>query len=183
MRYLAIQGILLLLAVGVSQDETREKQTGVEVVAPGVRIETNVDRSDTADDEKSNHPARHVVRASQLIGLNVQNANDETIGEIHDIVLDPHDGEIRYVAFAAGGFLGVGEKLFAIPWRSFEWKHKEDEYKAVLHVDKEVFTNAQGFDKDNWPDMANEKWQLENNRVFEPRSAKRSGSTPTSPSR
>lgn len=183
MRYEAVYVILLLCAVGVPPKDSSGKETDVDVIVPGVRVQTNVDRSEPENRPKIKQAAQPVVRVSQLLGMNVQNANDETIGEINDIVLDPSDGQIRYVAFAAGGFLGVGEKLFAVPWPFFEWQYKENKHKAVLHVDKDVFVNAKGFDKDNWPDMANERWQLENSRVFEPRSANRSSSTPISPSR
>ena len=111
------------------------------------------------------------VRASELIGTNVQNNADETVGEINDIVIDPNEGRVRYVALSVGGFLGVADQLFAIPWTSFECRRDGDEHVVVLNVNKETLQKAKGFNQDNWPDMANQQWQMENDRIFEPRSS------------
>lgn len=174
MRYLAIHSLLLLVAGVVAQQESSgQRKAGVDVQVPGVRVQTNVDRPQTDVRLDANHNEKRVVRASELVGLNVQNKNDETVGEIKDIVLDPNQGRVRYIAFGAGGILGLGDKYFAIPWASFECRKDGDKHKVILNVDKNAFTNAKGFDKDHWPDMANEQWQLENNRAFETRSANR----------
>lgn len=174
MRYLAIHSLLLLVAGVVAQQESSgQRKTGVDVQAPGVRVQTNVDRSQADVRSDANRTEKRVVRASELIGLNVQNKNDEAVGEIKDIVFDPSQGRIRYIAFGAGGVLGLGDKYFAIPWTSFDCRKDGDNHKVILNVDKDAFKNAKGFDKDHWPDMANEQWQLENNRAFETRSANR----------
>jgi sporulation protein YlmC with PRC-barrel domain len=120
---------------------------------------------------------KRIVRASELIGLNVQNHADEAVGEINDIVIDPNDGRVRYIALSAGGVLGVGDELFAIPWTAFECRKVGDEHKIVLNVDKETLQNAKGFNQDNWPDMANERWQMENDRIFQPRATDRRATT------
>ena len=54
------------------------------------------------------------------------------------------------------GFLGMGDKLFAIPWSSL--KVDTVEHRFVLNVDKELLKAAPGFDKEHWPDMADRAW-------------------------
>src|SRR5687767_14741738 len=55
------------------------------------------------------------IRASKLIGMNIQNHQGESVGEVNDIVLDGNSGKIRYLAVTYGGLLGVGNKMFAVP--------------------------------------------------------------------
>jgi sporulation protein YlmC with PRC-barrel domain len=108
-----------------------------------------------ADDSTSDQ----VIRASQVIGMEVYNAENKDIGEINDLVLDPSTGKIRYVAMSFGGFLGLGDKLFAIPWKSFECVQGEsaNERRLVLHVDKATLEKASGFNEDQWPDFGDKK--------------------------
>src|SRR5450755_1200429 len=62
---------------------------------------------------------RPVFRASQLKGVQVRNTAGEEVGKIHDLVIDPHSGNAAYIALSVGGFLGMGDKLFAIPYDAF----------------------------------------------------------------
>ena len=65
-------------------------------------------------------------------------------------------GRIAYIVLAFGGFLGIGDKLFAIPWAKLDFD--PDNHRLLLDTDKETLRNAPGFNKDNWPDMANVEW-------------------------
>lgn len=96
------------------------------------------------------------VKASSIIGTKVVNPKAERLGDIKELVLDPSTGRVAYVVVAFGGFLSLGEKLFAIPFSSFEYNLPNNEY--VLHVPKERLENAPGFDPEHWPAMSDEQW-------------------------
>jgi sporulation protein YlmC with PRC-barrel domain len=98
-----------------------------------------------------------IYRASKLIGADVENLHGEKLGDIKDVVLDPETGRITYAVLSFGGFLGLGEKYFAIPWAALTSKAGE-KGDFVLNVDKEKLKNAPGFDKNNWPNMADRHW-------------------------
>src|SRR5919197_755768 len=98
-----------------------------------------------------------IYRASKIIGADVENTQGEKLGDIRDVVFDPETGRIRYAVLGAGGFLGLGEKYFAIPWTALTSKAGE-KGDFILNVDKEKLKNAPGFDKDNWPSMADRSW-------------------------
>ena len=98
-----------------------------------------------------------IYRASKVIGADVENPQGEKLGDIRDIVLDPATGRIRYAVLGSGGFLGLGEKYFAIPWTALTSKAGE-KGDFILNVDKEKLKNAPGFDKNNWPNMADRSW-------------------------
>jgi sporulation protein YlmC with PRC-barrel domain len=101
-------------------------------------------------------PGPEVMAASDFEGEDVVNHQGETLGDIEEIMLDVRSGRIAYVVLAAGGFLGIGEKYFAIPWGALTLD--TDRKCFILDVAKDRLINAPGFDKDHWPSMAEQKW-------------------------
>jgi len=102
------------------------------------------------DSRSPRGPAR-IIRAAQVQGTAVTNAANEDLGSIRDVVLDKFDGSVRYAVLEFGGFLGLGSKLFALPWELLNYDRGVDAY--VIDIDKDVLRQAPGFDSDNWPDM------------------------------
>lgn len=97
-----------------------------------------------------------LLSAGTIKGDEVCNLKNETLGTIEEVMLDTHDGKIRYAVLAAGGFLGMGERLFAIPWSALTLDGPH--HRFTLDVDKERLKNAPGFDKDAWPDWSDSTW-------------------------
>ena len=94
--------------------------------------------------------------AATLIGDAVVNARGDDLGKIEAIMLDVTSGRIAYAVLSFGGFLGMGSKLFAIPWSALTLD--TDQKCFILDVPKERLDNAPGFDKDHWPQMADPTW-------------------------
>ena len=99
---------------------------------------------------------RSVLGASTLAGDSVRNVAGEDLGSIKEIMIDIPSGRVAYAVLSYGGFLGMGDKLFAVPWNAL--KVDEDEKAFILNVDKQTIEHAPGFDKDNWPDMSDVNW-------------------------
>jgi sporulation protein YlmC with PRC-barrel domain len=97
-----------------------------------------------------------VVKSSEVIGVNVENSQNEKLGKIEELVIDKLNGNVRYAVLSFGGILGLGEKLFAIPWEVLSYDNKRKSF--VINISQDKLKNANGFDKDNWPNMADEKW-------------------------
>lgn len=95
-------------------------------------------------------------KSSDLIGKKVVNAANENLGKIEDIVVDANSGRILYGVLSFGGILGIGDKLFAIPWSALHLA--SDSKELTLNVDKDRLKNAQGFDKSQWPNFADEQF-------------------------
>ena len=96
------------------------------------------------------------VKASSIIGTDVVNPKGDNLGDIKEVVIDPSTGRVAYAVVSFGGFLGMGEKLFAIPFSAFAYNAGNNEY--VLDVPKERLKEAPGFDSEHWPSMSDEKW-------------------------
>jgi sporulation protein YlmC with PRC-barrel domain len=109
-----------------------------------------------ADRLSSDGPGPEVMDAATLKGDSVVNSSGEGLGKIEAIMLDVTSGRIAYAVLSFGGFLGMGNKLFAIPWSALTLD--ADEKRFILDVPKERLENAPGFDKDHWPSMADNSW-------------------------
>lgn len=101
-----------------------------------------------------------IVRVNKdVIGKKVVNERREGIGEIHEVMVDAAEGYVTYAIVSFGGFLGIGDKLFAVPWPRIQYDSENGVY--VMKADKQLLENAPGFDKNNWPDMSNPEQRSE----------------------
>ena len=92
------------------------------------------------------------LSSTSIQGTNVINLRGESLGEIQDLMIDPQSGRVTYAVLDFGGFLGIGDKLFAVPLQAFQIDRTNEQFK--LDVTKERLENAPGFDKSNWPSTA-----------------------------
>ena len=123
---------------------------------------TSDDLSTTELDERTaaeKKPHRRVLSASTLTGDKVINAASEDLGKVDEIMIDIPTGRVGYAVLSFGGFLGMGDKLFAIPWDQLTVD--EGRKCFVLNINRQTLENAPGFDKDNWPDMADRNWSTQ----------------------
>lgn len=102
-------------------------------------------------------PGPRLMGASTLMGEDVYNTKDEDLGDIKEIMLDMNTGRVAYAVLSFGGFLGIADKLFAVPWNALKLDTQNKRF--ILNVDKDRLESAPGFDKDHWPDMADPTWQ------------------------
>lgn len=105
-------------------------------------------------DEKdaSTPTTMNVQKASDIIGRSVRNNQGEDLGEIQDLVVDPDTFRVAYAVLTFGGYLGFGDKLFAMPVSVLEMPDSDGD--AVLNVDKNRLESAKGFDQNDWPNLA-----------------------------
>lgn len=101
-------------------------------------------------------PGPELMGANTLIGNDVYNQKDENLGDIKEIMLEVRSGRVSYAVLSFGGFLGMGEKLFAVPWTALTLDTVNKRF--VLNVEKDRLKSAPGFDKDKWPNMADSSW-------------------------
>jgi sporulation protein YlmC with PRC-barrel domain len=95
--------------------------------------------------------AATTLSAKSLIGARIENLKGDNLGKIEDLVIEPIEGRVGYAVLSFGGFLGMGEKLFAVPLQAM--KTSSEDRTFILDVDKERLKNAPSFDRDRWPDM------------------------------
>jgi sporulation protein YlmC with PRC-barrel domain len=96
----------------------------------------------------ANWPVK-ILTATSMIGDGIENLQGEHLGKIKDLMVDLQSGSITYVVIEYGGFLGMGEKLFALPFKAIQLDQVNR--KFTLNIDQALFEKAPGFDKHHWP--------------------------------
>ncbi len=100
-----------------------------------------------------------MLSAGSLIGTTVLNKQGEKLGKLEEIMLDLATGRVGYAVLSFGGILGIGDKLFAVPWNRLEFDQANEH--IVMDANKELLAKAPGFDKNNWPKHPNGQWVRE----------------------
>jgi hypothetical protein len=109
-------------------------------------------------------PGPALMGADTLIGNDVYNMADESLGSIKELMIEMSTGKISYAVLSYGGFLGVGDRLFAVPWAALKLDTANKRF--TLNATKEQLKNAPGFDKDHWPSMADTTWASDVHKFY-----------------
>jgi sporulation protein YlmC with PRC-barrel domain len=151
---------------------TRDTNVDVNAGRVQVNVEIEANRStNRADrDVTSTATGKDIAkRASEIIGMTVKNLAGKDLGSVNDLLIGMETGKVRYAALSYGGILGLGDKLFAVPWKAFDCKFdpSQEKYHLVLAVDEATLRNAPGFDQNAWPNFADPKFGAEVDRFYE----------------
>jgi sporulation protein YlmC with PRC-barrel domain len=101
-------------------------------------------------------PGPALMGAHTLLGNDVYNKDGEDLGDIKEFMIDMTSGKIAYAVLSFGGLLGMGDKLFAVPWTALTLDTINRRF--TLNVLKSALKDAPGFDKDRWPSMQDRTW-------------------------
>jgi sporulation protein YlmC with PRC-barrel domain len=129
-------------------------------------METNYISRDTYGMYKNTQGGRGpaLMGADTLIGNNVYNTADESLGTIKELMIEMSTGKIAYAVLSYGGFLGMGDRLFAVPWQALTLDTQNKRFS--LNASKDQLKNAPGFDKDHWPAMADTSWASDVHKFY-----------------
>jgi sporulation protein YlmC with PRC-barrel domain len=108
--------------------------------------------------------ARKTLSCSTILDFKVENSAGENIGKIEEVMIDLQTGHVAYAVLSFGGFMGMGDKFFPIPWSKLTPASKEKTF--ILNVPKEKLEAQRGFDKDRWPDVSDPDWRTETYRHY-----------------
>ncbi len=100
-----------------------------------------------------------LIAADKVVGSSVENMKGDNLGKIDEIMVDKVSGEVAYAVLKYGSFLGMGGKLFALPWDVLQYDVGRSAY--VIDLPEEKLKNAPSFDQDNWPDFGNRTYDKE----------------------
>ncbi len=102
-------------------------------------------------------PGPHLMGAETLIGNSVVNPAGQTLGDIKEIMLEVETGRVGYAVLSFSTYFGLGEKLFAVPWKMLKLDPLQKCF--VMDLSPERLKNAPGFDKGHWPNMKDVEWE------------------------
>src|SRR6185437_2628852 len=91
-----------------------------------------------------------LISADKVEGTAVVNPQGENLGHASEIMIDKITGKVAYAVLKYGSVVGLGGKLFALPWGVLKYDTNRDSY--VLDIPEERLRNAPSFDANNPPD-------------------------------
>jgi sporulation protein YlmC with PRC-barrel domain len=118
--------------------------------------------SDAAMTPAERHDWERSHRISKIIGSDVRNKAGEKIGDIRDLMID-NNGVIKLAIVSTGGFLGVGDRLHAVPWDVLTLGPTDDH---ILDIDRAHLQNTPGFTSKTWPNLGDDHWMADNRRYY-----------------
>lgn len=124
-----------------------EDKRDIRVRAPFVAVDISIgDQTRAADDTPG--------RMTDLLGMAIKDTKGERLGTLADAVIGTKSGRIRYAAISLGGFLGIGDRLVAVPWESLTFQHDQqgDEMYFLLDVDRKTLDGLPRIETDKWPE-------------------------------
>src|SRR4030095_716342 len=140
------------------------------VAAAGVAVQTWAVRGDHEQDRDKHRMKTTANKASEIIGMEVRNAQNEKLGKVEDLIVDLGSGHLSYAILSMGGVLGIGDKLVVAPANQFSYALSEK--KLTLNMSKEVLQNAPRFEKGKWPDLNDPQWDDETHKYYKDKSNK-----------
>lgn len=94
-----------------------------------------------------------------IIGDSVRTPHGEKIGQLEEFIFDAMSGRVGYAILSFTGNLGLGDRLFVVPW---QWLQVDSGNRClIINTDKDTLAFAPGFGRDNWPDMEDPVWANE----------------------
>jgi len=81
-----------------------------------------------------------LISSEKVEGTAVRRSDGDKVGTIDSVMLDKHTGRIAYAVMSFGGFLGMGEEYYALPWSALRYNEDLDAYE--LNVSDEQLRNA-----------------------------------------
>ena len=151
------------------QQDVREEQRDVLEGQRDEQQDVTEERKDVMEEKQDVTEARKDLRrdlaqahrAKTVIGKDVKNSQGESLGKIHDLVINFDNGDIAYVVISSGGVLGIGDTLHAVPWKALSLNSQADGF--ILNIDQTAWKNAPTFKENDWPEVADREWnrQLE----------------------
>ena len=142
----ALIAVLIVGSNALLGADYSQAQTGSQINNPD-RQQIKM-RSSTNTESQASQPLK-INKAGALIGSTVKNQQGETLGKIHEVVIDLNADRVAYVVLATGTAVLGSQKLHAVPLRAFQ--PDAEGTALILNADKDKLARSEGFDKNNWP--------------------------------
>ncbi|MGE0223896.1 MAG: PRC-barrel domain-containing protein, partial [Acetobacteraceae bacterium] len=103
-----------------------------------------------------------MIAADRVSGTTVYDPSGNKLGSVDDIMLDKRGGRVRYAVLSFGGFLGIGDRHYPLPWEKLHYDTSLGGY--VVDIDREALENAPSYSTDEAPQWNDPAWSR---RVYE----------------
>jgi sporulation protein YlmC with PRC-barrel domain len=106
--------------------------------------------------DDTTNPSGHMIAAKQVQGTTVYNTGLEQLGSVEDVMIDKASGRIAYAVLSYGGFLGIGDRYYPLPWEKLNYNTEMGGY--VVDIDRDVLEGAPSYTDTRTASWADESW-------------------------
>jgi sporulation protein YlmC with PRC-barrel domain len=111
----------------------------------------------TGSTDGMNRTPSRCQKSSDLIGKDIRNDQNEKLGDLQDMAIDPDSGWALFGIIKTGGVRGIGDKYVPLPWSELRLGADAKEFVANITTDR--LKNAPQFSGSNWPDLASASYR------------------------
>jgi len=97
-----------------------------------------------------------LISSDKVEGTAVYNPNGDRLGTIANLMVDKLSGQVDYAVMSFGGFLGIGEDYYPLPWNKLTYKPSMGGY--VVDLDKRVLDQAPRYSAADRPDWSDRRY-------------------------
>ncbi|HEV2544780.1 MAG TPA: PRC-barrel domain-containing protein [Methylobacterium sp.] len=118
----------------------------------GARWNRENDRGFGPDDHRAGLPTDetgHLIASNKVEGTAVYSRDGERLGSIYNFMVDKFSGKVEYAVMAYGGFMGLGERYYPLPWRTLTYDTRAGGYR--IDMTRHDLRSAPSFDRDTEP--------------------------------
>jgi PRC-barrel domain protein len=97
-----------------------------------------------------------LIASDKVEGTAVYDRKGNHLGQVHHLMIDKHTGQIAYAVMYFGGFLGIGENFYPLPWKVLNYGPNLGGY--IVDLDRNRLDKAPSFESDNMPDWSDRRY-------------------------
>lgn len=107
-----------------------------------------------------------LISSNKVEGTAVYNSCGERLGSIYNFMVDKLSGQVRYAVLSFGGFMGLGEDYYPLPWNTLTYDTRLNGY--VVDLSREQLEDAPHFDSEHEPDYSRDYGQRVHSHYGQP---------------
>ena len=99
-----------------------------------------------------------LIGSDKVEGTNVYRSNGEKVGQIERVMIDKISGKVAYAVMSFGGFMGIGEDYYPLPWSLLTYNTQLEGYE--VNISEQQLRGAPKYSKHeswDWSDRARER--------------------------
>ena len=97
-----------------------------------------------------------MIQFDEVVGIDVYSLQDEYLGELETVIINPSDASVAFALIASGGFIGMGEDMIPVPWDTLQVTQDGETY--VLNVSEQTFDGAPTLGGSEYSDAVGQEW-------------------------
>jgi sporulation protein YlmC with PRC-barrel domain len=106
--------------------------------------------------DDTNNPSGRLIAARHVQGASVFNTALEKLGAIEDVMIHKATGRIAYAVLSFGGFLGIGEHYYPLPWEKLSYDPEMGGY--IIDIDRDILEGAPSYSDSAAASWNDEAW-------------------------